>query len=67
MEENYKERCERKAKAVPLEIKQKLLDLLREGKTVGEAGELCGLEFEEYSQIVYENISEVNFLNSKAE
>ena len=65
-EETYKQRCIRKAAETPQEVKQKLLDLVWSGKTLGEAGESLGLEFEAYIQILYENISTAHYLNTEA-
>lgn len=41
---SWREKVQAKAKLVPIETKQKILDLLHEGKKVGEAIEGAGLD-----------------------
>lgn len=49
------------ADAVPQETKQKLLDLLHEGKTIGEAQEACGLDTLITGKIITDNIQHMGF------
>mgnify|MGYP001613735339 FL=1 len=50
----------------PKETRQKLLDLIRSGKTLGEAGKECGLEFDVYCQILTDNIENTKYLRMEA-
>ena len=64
--ETYEEKLNKQIAAVPLEIKQKILDLAHKGKTIGEIKEAVQLETMVVSGIIVENIKSIAFLNQKA-
>lgn len=51
---------------VPKETKQKLLDLLHEGKTIGEATRECELDLQVSGEIIMQNIGKYEFLRKEA-
>ncbi len=62
----WREKVQEKAAKVPIEVRQKLIDLVRKGKTVGEAREECGIELHTATEISVQNISAHNYLNTEA-
>ena len=69
MTEKYrtKEEIERDVANIPKETKQKVLDLLREGKTVGEIREELNLDLMDTAEIITQNISCYHYLKPVAE
>jgi hypothetical protein len=65
-EAEYKAKIKAKADKVPLETKQKILDLLREGNTIGEIREIVDLELMVVCEIISQNIRHVPLLREKA-
>ena len=63
---SYSERLKEKVALIPLQIKQKFLDIIWEGKTIGEATEACNLDVEITGEILLQNIGVNKFLRKKA-
>jgi hypothetical protein len=64
-QEKIKEACDK----VPHEIKQKFLDLIHDGKTIGEARQQAGLGDQDLlvsCEFLNENIGTISFLKTKA-
>jgi hypothetical protein len=59
-------RRKEKTDKLPQETKQKVLDIFRKGKTIGEIMEKLGLGLDEVSGIIEDNITKVYMLNEKA-
>ena len=67
----YKEKMVEQAAAVPLEIKQRFLDEMHKGKTIGEARKISGLgdnpeDTGMIGEIIMQNIGHFNFLRKEA-
>lgn len=58
---SWLEKVQEQVKQVPQETKQKMLDLFRQGKTIGEAREICGLDLHVAAEIIRENIETKSF------
>jgi len=55
------------AKALPLETRQKFLDLMHnDGKNLGEAAELCGISLDTACGIIDLNIKRIEFVSTVA-
>ena len=67
---SFRERLDKKVKKVPQEKKQKLLDVIWEGKTVGEAIDVVDpkrkLDSMIWHQIISDNIGSINYLRKEA-
>lgn len=63
---SFDEKLKEQVAAVPIEVKQKLLDLLNEGKTVGEARNAVNLELIVVGEIIMQNMTEYHFLRTEA-
>lgn len=63
---SYMEKLKEDTAKVPIETKQKLLDLLREGKTVGEARDAVGLDLQIVGEIIMQNIESCHWLSNTA-
>lgn len=63
---SYQQKIREKTDLVPKEIKQKFLDLIWQGKTLGEAKDVCEIGLDEAGQIVLDNIAEYKYLRTKA-
>ena len=59
---SYEEKLQAKVDAVPKEDKQKLLDVIWEGKTLGEAMEVIGVETEIGAKILVDCIGTHKYL-----
>lgn len=59
---SYTEELQQKVDAVSKEDKQKILDVIWDGKTVGEAIDVIGIEHEIGFKIVADCIGDVKFL-----
>ena len=65
--ESYEVRLRKKVDAVPRETKQKFLDAMWAGKTIGEASEIAGFETTELAcGVLNENIAEHKYLRTTA-
>ena len=64
-DESWKTRKERCSK-LDVKIKQKILDLMWKGKTIGEVMKKLNLDLHLVSEVVLENISTYNYLNKDA-
>ena len=64
----YEEKLKEKVDAVPQEKKQKLLDLVWSGLTLGEAAEKAGFEKDTgvYAKILQDNIGQYHYLRKEA-
>lgn len=67
----FREKLDDEVDAIPLEIKQRILDALHNGKNVGEATELSGLPDTErrtllVGEIIVRNIGSVQYLKKEA-
>lgn len=60
--EKYREQ----AMAIPQAKRQQLLDLLHEGKNLGEAREIVGIDLMVAAEIVCMNISSYEYINETA-
>lgn len=58
---SFQEKLDAKVAAVPLETKQKILDLLHEGKNVGQVCEAVKLELLIVGQIILTNIEHLGY------
>lgn len=63
---SFTEKLQQKVDAVPQEKKQQLLDLLHEGKTIGQARDSVGLELIVAGEIITQNIVATHFLGREA-
>lgn len=63
--ENYGDRTMREANETPIDIRQKFLDLMWSGKTLGDAREELDLTFEAANGIMLMNIQSRTFLNKE--
>jgi len=63
---SFQEKLDKKVGEVSLEIKQQILDLLHQGKTVGEVCKAVNLELLVVGEIIVRNIGEVHYLRKKA-
>jgi len=64
---SYKERVQKRVDLVPYLVKQKILDLLHSGKTVGEALDESGIKDRDAGyEIINQNIDSVHFLRNTA-
>jgi hypothetical protein len=63
---SYMEKLRAMVADVPKETKQKLLDLLHEGKTIGEATRECELDLQVSGEIIMQNIGKYEFLRKEA-
>ena len=57
---------DKKIAKLPKEIRQKVLDLMNEGKTIGEVCETLNLETMTVSGIITQNIREIHVLRTEA-
>lgn len=55
-----------KVKNTPIEVKQKLLNLIHAGKTIGEARTECNIELMVACEIINQNLGHYSFLNREA-
>lgn len=63
---SFKQKLKEKVALVPLEQKQKLIDLLHNGKTVGEAMRESGITDHLVSgEIIMQNIGEIHYLKKE--
>lgn len=58
---------ERALAKMPKETKQKVLDLMHEGKTVGDVGKILNLETMMVGEIILENTKTYSFLRTEVE
>jgi len=58
-EERHKMELDKWYNAIPLEKKQAFLDYLWDGKKLGEAAELAGIESEAAHQVIIRNIEKI--------
>ena len=65
-DQHYKIKLRKLVEAVPKETKQKILDLLHKGLTVGEVRKKVNLDLMVVSTILCDNIHAVHFLNKEA-
>ena len=63
---SYKQKLKEKVASVPQETKQKFLDLMWAGKSVGEAKYECGLDLQVAGGILQENIDQHHYLRREA-
>jgi hypothetical protein len=66
---SFQERIKEACSKVPQEIKQKFLDLIHNGKTIGEAREQAGLSDQDLlvaCEILNENIATIKYLKTTA-
>ena len=63
---SHKERLAAEVAALPLETKQRVLDLLHEGKNIGETREAVGLSLDAVCEIINENIHSASWLGATA-
>ena len=64
----YKEKLQERIDAIPLEMKQKLLDGVWKGFSVGESAKLAGFNEDDvslYGQILYDQIESFNYLRKE--
>jgi len=61
----FQEELDAKVAAVTKEQRQQILDLLHEGKTIGEVDEIMGLETIVTGQIICDNIDNHSFLRTE--
>ena len=59
-------KCVSEAEQLPLETRQQFLDLMRAGKSLGEAREEAGITFDAANGIMHQNITAVHTLRPKA-
>jgi hypothetical protein len=64
--DHYKILRARELKKIPIETKQKVLDLFHTGKCIGEIKEIVHLETMDVGEIISENIDSVKFLRTEA-
>ena len=64
-EEDYKKELREKALAVPKETRQKVIDMFRHGKTIGEIRKEFDLELMTTAEIITMNIETVPILNQE--
>ena len=63
----YKEKCKEEASLIPIEKKQILLDELHNGKSIGEAKEIAGIDnLGIVCEIITQNIGVINYLKKEA-
>lgn len=63
---SFKEKLEKQVDEISIETKQKVLDILHEGKTIGEACKATGLETVVVGEIIMRNIKEYRYLSREA-
>ena len=63
---NWTDECKKEAAELSRETRQKFLDLMWSGKSIGEAMEIVGISFNAANGIMMENITKVMVLNTKA-
>lgn len=63
---SFQEKLDKAVAEVPQETKQKILDLLHEGKSIGYVKEAVNLSTLIVGEIVVNNITAVNFLRKEA-
>lgn len=54
--------CKKAAAALSVEKRQEFLDLIHQGKSIGNAREACGISFDAANGIIRANIEENKFL-----
>jgi len=64
---NWLEQCEKARLALTREKRQEFLDLMLQGKTLGEAAEISGISFDAANGILRHQIGHFHFLNRKAD
>ena len=57
---------EKKIDKLPKETKQKVLDLMHEGKSVGDVGKILNLDTMIVAEIIIQNIGTVSYLKTEA-
>lgn len=62
---SFKEKLDMQIAEISLETKQKILDLMHEGKTLGEVCKITGLETIIVGNIIVKNINDVKFLRKE--
>lgn len=63
---SYQQKIREKTDLVPREVRQKFLDLLWQGNSIGEAREICEIGLDEAGQIVLDNIGSHHYLRTEA-
>jgi DNA-directed RNA polymerase subunit N (RpoN/RPB10) len=63
---SYEQKIREKTNLVPIETRQKFLDLLWQGNSIGEAREICEIGLDEAGQIVLDNIGNHHYLRTEA-
>lgn len=63
---SFKEKLKDQADAVPIETRQQILDLMHEGKSLGEVKAIVGLKTVVIGEIIVRNMDNVNFLRREA-
>lgn len=64
--EQYVKESDDKARALPVETRQKFLNLINKGKTIGEAKKECGIDLDTACGIININIYQVEFLRKES-
>ena len=62
----YIEDLKQRASSVSLHTRQKLLDLLHEGKTLGEVRKELNLDLDVVGQIIMQNLDSLSYLRTEA-
>ena len=62
-----KQQIEADVEKIPKETKQKVIDLLREGKTVGEIRKELNLDLMDTAEIICQNVDTYSFLKQKVD
>lgn len=63
---SFKEKLEKQVDEMSLEVKQKVLDLLHAGKTIGQTCEETKLETVVVGEIIMRNIGAIDYLRKEA-
>lgn len=62
----FAEKLKKEVDAIDISIKQKVIDLMNEGKTIGDACKKTGLETIVVCEIINRNLDEYKFLRKEA-
>ena len=63
---SWKEQMQELCRTTPKKVKQKLLDLMHDGKSLGEASKECKIETGCACEILFENINHLEYLSKEA-
>lgn len=63
---SYKQKLQEKVALIPIETKQRFIDIIHSGKTIGEAEREVGIGSPEGGEILLQNIGSHKFLRTEA-